>query len=128
MNCSNCGFENPEGMNFCGKCAASLKLVCISCDSENPPGFTFCGNCAAPLSEVPPAAPSSQKFDLPKRENAKQAKAERRNLTVLFCDLVGYTALSEAIDPEHLREIVRAFQRGFAWMLLNASTALSRSI
>jgi len=97
-------------MNFCGKCAAPLKLVCLKCDSENPPGFTFCGNCAALLSEVPPADPSSPKFDPPKQENLQHAKAERRNLTVLFCDLVGYTALSEGVDPEHLREIVRAYQ------------------
>ena len=111
MICSNCEFENPEGMNFCGKCAAPLKIFCLKCDSENPPGFAFCGKCAAPLSGVVPAELSSQEVSWPKQENAKHAKAERRNLTVLFCDLVGYTAMSEGIDPEHLREIVRAYQK-----------------
>src|SRR6266849_1081795 len=38
------------------------------------------------------------------------AEGERRQLTVMFCDLVGSTALSERLDPEELREVVRAYQ------------------
>ena len=38
------------------------------------------------------------------------ATAERRQLTVMFCDLVGSTALSTQLDPEELREVVRAYQ------------------
>lgn len=52
----------------------------------------FCGNCGAPLRAEPPAA-----------------EAELRQLTVLFCDLVGSTALSEQLDPEELREVVAAY-------------------
>jgi class 3 adenylate cyclase len=40
----------------------------------------------------------------------RPAEAERRQLTVLFCDLVGSTALSAQLDPEELREVVRAYQ------------------
>ncbi|MBI4641083.1 MAG: DUF4926 domain-containing protein [Candidatus Tectomicrobia bacterium] len=56
MHCSRCGFDNPEGMNFCGKCAAPLSLHCPQCGFENPPGFAFCGKCATPLTSQPPAS------------------------------------------------------------------------
>ena len=59
MRCASCGFENPEGMNFCGKCATSLKSRCSQCGFENPPGFKFCGACATPLAGRPPIVQSS---------------------------------------------------------------------
>ena len=56
MNCPACGFENPDGMKFCGKCAAALVMSCPSCGSESPPGFKFCGSCGSPLTEaIPPS-------------------------------------------------------------------------
>src|SRR6266568_7586768 len=50
MRCASCGFENPEGMKFCGECAAPLQRRCSHCGFENPPGFKFCGACATPLT------------------------------------------------------------------------------
>ena len=56
MICPTCGFENPEGMKFCGKCATVLVTSCPSCGSESPPGFKFCGSCGSPLTEaIPPS-------------------------------------------------------------------------
>ena len=56
MTCPACGFENPDGMKFCGKCAAALVTSCPSCGSESPPGFKFCGSCGSPLTEaIPPS-------------------------------------------------------------------------
>src|SRR5215510_16587680 len=49
MHCSSCGFDNPEGMKFCGECAAPLQNRCPQCGFENPPRFKFCGDCATPL-------------------------------------------------------------------------------
>src|SRR5262245_12116307 len=43
MRCPSCDFENPEGMNFCGKCATPLSPRCPECGFENPAGFAFCG-------------------------------------------------------------------------------------
>jgi adenylate cyclase len=59
MRCGKCGFENPEGMKFCGQCTNPLALICPKCRFENPPGFKFCGQCTAQLwvSEAK-AAPS----------------------------------------------------------------------
>ena len=54
MRCPSCGFENPEGMKFCGQCASSLSPHCPHCGFENPPGFVFCGQCATPLTEQTP--------------------------------------------------------------------------
>ena len=68
-------------------------LTCPSCGKENPEGFQFCGFCTAPLSEQP--APSVQE--------------ERKVVTVLFCDLVGFTAASEAADPEDVRARIRPY-------------------
>lgn len=50
MQCPQCGFDNPTGMNFCGKCANPLAPRCPQCGFENPPGFAFCGKCATSLT------------------------------------------------------------------------------
>ena len=59
MQCSSCGFENPQGMKFCGQCAAQLAPKCPSCGFESPPQFKFCGQCGGPLGQPsqPPVAP-----------------------------------------------------------------------
>ena len=118
MLCTNCGFENPEGMNFCGKCASPLIHTCPHCSFENPPGFTFCGKCSTPLIEQTSDSKSSQKDRkedkdtqvIPKPIELESPEAERRQLTVMFCDLVGSTALSEKLDPEELREVIQDYQ------------------
>src|SRR3990170_3228369 len=99
MRCRSCGFENPEGINFCGGCGVPLKNLCINCGFENPSQFKFCGVCGKPhTAQLSPTRPT------------QTIEAERRQLTVMFCDLVGSTALSEQLDPEELREVVRAYQ------------------
>src|SRR3954469_3854766 len=117
MRCTSCRFENPEGMKFCGQCGTLLKRGCPECRAENPPDFKFCGECGQPLMEhsLPsfpqrdePTAPS---LPVSPRATARDAiEAERRQLTVMFCDVVGSTALSTQLDPEELREVVRAYQ------------------
>ncbi len=115
MRCLSCGFENPEGMNFCGKCASSLSLRCPQCGFENPPEFAFCGKCAAPLTGQSPVPKFTQRdIQLDKREDKAAPEAERRQLTVMFCDLVGSTSLSEQLDPEELRDVVRSYQEACA--------------
>src|SRR3972149_1734381 len=111
MRCSSCGFENPEGMNFCGKCASLLSPRCPQCGFENPPEFAFCGKCAAPLTGQSPVPKSTQRYlQLDKQEDKAAPEAERRQLTVMFCDLVGSTSISENLDPEELRDVVRIYQ------------------
>jgi len=116
MQCEKCGFENPPGMHFCGKCAAPLKRPCPTCQFTNPADFRFCGQCGAALAATPETEPTPaheqntpQPGTPPATERHRQ-EAERRQLTVLFCDMVGSSALSERIDPEDLRDIMRGYR------------------
>ena len=95
MNCPTCHSENPEGKKFCGECGTKLEFVCPACASSNPPHFKFCGECGQALT-VPPIA---------KAEDASVTPGERKHVTVLFSDLSGYTAMSEKLDPEEVKEI-----------------------
>ena len=101
--CSNCGAENPSDHKFCGECGAVLAVPCSSCGKANPPDQKFCGECGTPLGSqpgpiagappTPPVAPA----------------AERRFVSILFADLVGFTSLSESRDAEEVRELLSRY-------------------
>src|SRR5258706_9404268 len=106
MRCPNCSTENEAGRKFCGECGTALATVCASCGLPNPPGTKFCGECGAPLSaagsvRIATVAPASI--------SAQQPSAERRLVSVLFADLVGFTALSESRDSEDVRELLTRY-------------------
>ena len=101
MTCPNCGTENSAGRRFCGACAAPLELACPACGAANEPGMRFCGACAHPLVEATAAASTGSAEAAP--------TAERRLVSVLFADLVGFTTLSESRDPEDVREILSRY-------------------
>src|SRR5262245_61979253 len=112
MHCASCGFENQPESQFCEECGTKLVHACPSCGRELRPSAKFCPACGTPLS-VPatadpqrpaPMTPAALTLPLPER---RSAEAERRQLTVMFCDLVDSTALSAQLDPEELREVVR---------------------
>src|SRR5262245_33522305 len=116
MRCASCGFDNPEGVRFCHDCGAPVQNRCSQCGNENPLPAKFCGQCGTVLKGQPsvsaprdhsaePGGPSALRTSGP-----SAAEPERRQLTVMFSDLVGSTALSEHLDPEELREVVRAYQ------------------
>jgi class 3 adenylate cyclase len=110
-------------MSFCGECGAPLQRRCPQCGSENPTRFKFCGTCGTPLSgrpHSPQATPADQRRGTSEAEPPRltppaverpRPEGERRQLTVLFCDLVDSTVLATQLDPEELREVVRAYQR-----------------
>src|SRR5882672_9761062 len=126
MRCANCGCENPEGAKFCEECGAPFVRICPSCGQQARPTAKFCPECGTALrtegKPTPTRSRSRKGAQRPKRarQSARQVapapsrsaspEAERRQLTVMFCDLVGSTALSEQLDPEELREVVRAYQ------------------
>ncbi len=101
--CPNCGAENESSRKFCGECGGSLALSCPACGSPNPSGVKFCGECGAPLvpESVAVVAPG-----IPARE---APAAERRLVTVLFADLVGFTPLSESRDAEEVRDLLSRY-------------------
>jgi predicted ATPase/class 3 adenylate cyclase len=105
MRCPQCDHENAEGQRFCGNCGNALTSVCGTCASPNPPGQRFCGNCGTPLV-------SSADAPQPGLAQTRQPTApstERRLVSVLFADLVGFTALSESRDPEEVRELLTRY-------------------
>src|SRR6516165_6924592 len=108
MKCLSCGAANPDGKKFCGKCGTPLPVRCAACGAENPPGNKFCADCGAALAIGMSSAPVEAALPLPA---TPMPSAERRQLTVLFCDLVGSTALSSRLDPEDLREIIGVYHR-----------------
>ena len=104
MRCPSCMAENATARRFCAQCGAALPTACQACGFENEPTARFCGGCGKAIEEgsvpTPAVAP-------PTRTDS----AERRQLTVMFCDLVGSTALASRLDPEDLREVIGAYHK-----------------
>ena len=118
--CPTCQHVNTVEARFCNACATSLVLACPTCRHDNPPDATFCQACAAALSSAvrdsgepaQPTPPAPGILPLPQSPPAPPLpEAERRQLTVMFCDLVESTALASQLDPEELRDIVQTYQQ-----------------
>jgi uncharacterized membrane protein YvbJ len=118
MECPKCQFENPEGMKFCVECGNKLDLICPKCGFGNSPSFKFCGECGHNLDLPSEQAPKELSFDekidkiqryLPKGLTEKilsqrdKIEGERKQVTVMFCDMKGYSQLSE----KSLRSLAR---------------------
>jgi class 3 adenylate cyclase/tetratricopeptide (TPR) repeat protein len=106
--CPACSFENPDDRATCARCGRPLERTCTACGQSVLASFRFCGHCGAPqapVADVPNAAKGSRS-----QAGLSPEAAERRQLTVLFCDLVGSTALAERLDPEELRDVMRVYQ------------------
>src|SRR5215472_16045329 len=107
MMCPRCSAESPSGQKFCGECGAALSVVCPSCATASSPGQKFCGECGTALAVAPRPAVSASSPQEPAVHPAPSA--ERRLVSVLFADLVGFTALSESRDPEEVRELLARY-------------------
>src|SRR5262245_5207678 len=123
MQCPRCQTENREGARFCRECGALFGAVCSSCGANVQAGSKFCDSCGTSLAAVsrpgaegPDRAQAATTGDVAEIIGTSKvpAEAERRQLTVLFCDLVGSTQLSAQLDPEDLRAVVRAYQEAAA--------------
>ena len=121
MKCSKCQLENRDGAKFCKKCGAELKVVCPKCSYSLTPDSLFCDECGFRLGDRSGKAdnhlsyedklPKIQKY-LPKGLSKKilskrdHIEGERKQVTVMFCDMVGYTAMCEMLDPEEAYSIM----------------------
>src|SRR3954451_18136200 len=99
LACGSCGTENPEGARFCMSCGSQLERSCPNCGEPAPPQAKFCMSCGTALdgAAVPAAEPPRV---------AESPPEERRQVTVLFADLSGYTAVAEQMDPEAVKTLV----------------------
>jgi class 3 adenylate cyclase/tetratricopeptide (TPR) repeat protein len=98
MVCASCGTENRPGRKFCSKCGTPLAAVCPACGAPNEVGDAFCGECGTALTTDTPVAPV-----------ASTPAAERRLVSVLFADLVGFTTASEGRDAEETRDLLSRY-------------------
>ncbi|HUZ81617.1 MAG TPA: adenylate/guanylate cyclase domain-containing protein [Gaiellaceae bacterium] len=99
MHCHSCGSENRDGAKFCAKCGLAVGLACSSCGAAHEVGDLFCAECGTVLTAAAPA-PAAERV---------APNAERRLVSVLFADLVGFTTLSESRDPEEVRELLSRY-------------------
>ena len=112
MECPICRAETPDVGKFCTTCGAALPVRCPSCGSANHSSSKFCLDCGQKLSGAnseTTTKPATQSVASPSTRS--NTSAERRQVTVMFCDLVGSTALSARMDPEDLREVISAYQK-----------------
>jgi class 3 adenylate cyclase len=100
MLCSACGTENSQGKRFCTECGAPLASTCVTCGAALVGDEKFCGECGTAVSGPQSALPPALR-DAP--------AAERRLVSILFADLVGFTTLSESRDAEEVRELLSRY-------------------
>jgi len=120
MKCPKCQTENPDSIKFCGICGAKLERICPNCNFTNPPEFKFCGKCGQNLYS-PELAPKKLSYDeiiakiqryLPKDLTQKilaqrdKIEGEQKQVTVMYCDMEGFTSLTEKLGPEETYSLI----------------------
>src|SRR5437016_350394 len=120
MKCPRCQAENREGALFCRECGATFGAVCSSCGAKVAAGSKFCDGCGAPLRATPASGPKPSRFTSPESYTPKHLaekiltsktalEGERKQLTVLFCDIANSTALAERLGPEAMHTLLNQF-------------------
>jgi class 3 adenylate cyclase/tetratricopeptide (TPR) repeat protein len=100
MRCAQCQSENPSTGRFCSSCGAPLAVLCPTCTHANSLSNKYCSACGSSLgglvlAEGPILA-----------DGALVGSGERRQATVMFSDVSGYTALTEHLDPEEVHNVL----------------------
>ena len=121
MKCPKCGFENKESAKFCAECGSKLSLKCPSCGSDVEAREKYCTECGHNLSQPTTPIPKELTFEeklekiqayLPKDLTEKilsqrgKIEGERKQVTVMFCDLEGFTPLVEKIGADEAYTIM----------------------
>jgi class 3 adenylate cyclase/tetratricopeptide (TPR) repeat protein len=116
MRCPSCHQEQRPTARFCEQCGARLEAACPACGAAVGPGARFCGACGAALAAPPARFESPQAYTPPHlaerilKERSALA-GERKQVTVLFADVSGFTSISERLDPEDVHALInRAFE------------------
>src|SRR5213078_4375461 len=124
MRCPACRTENRPGARYCEECGVKLEAVCRQCGAPVSAGKKFCGECGAPLAAPAPAATAggAERFESPRAytpahlaerilKDRSALSGERKQVSVLFADVSGFTSISEQLDPEDVHALInRAFE------------------
>ncbi len=116
MDCPKCRRQNPEDAIFCNGCGHKLEIECPKCGKANPPGSKFCNKCGNDIS-----IPFATKEMRDTTETSQHAptrlvpvsltEGERRQATIVFSDLSGYTSMNEQLDPEEVEAIMSRIKK-----------------
>jgi len=98
--CAACDHDTARSARFCEQCGAALVALCGACRAPLGDGARFCAQCGVRTASLDALASPDEPRD-----------GERRQLTILFCDLVGSSALATRLDPEDWQDVLRAYQR-----------------
>ncbi|MBI3784401.1 MAG: AAA family ATPase, partial [Deltaproteobacteria bacterium] len=124
MRCSNCQTELLPGKSFCHACGARTAMSCSNCGASVQPGFRFCPDCGTSMATeavAEPEAPRPERSlsmlsrNIPEelaqkiRASKDSVEGERKQVTVLFCDLAGSTAMAERLDPEEYHDLLEQY-------------------
>jgi class 3 adenylate cyclase/predicted ATPase len=121
MKCPRCKFETPAGAKFCNECGHKLEITCSECSRINPPGSKFCIECGDQLTHPP--SPQLKELSIEEKIEKIQRylpegitekilaqrdriEGEHKQVTVMFCDMEGFTSLSERLGPEEVYSIM----------------------
>jgi class 3 adenylate cyclase len=108
ITCTSCAADNEPGRKFCLNCGQPLAVSCSTCGSANTPGAKFCGECGSALGEADAAASPNAAASAGAGSSASPT-TERRLVSILFADLVGFTTLSESRDAEDVRALLDTY-------------------
>jgi class 3 adenylate cyclase/tetratricopeptide (TPR) repeat protein len=108
MQCPSCGADNRQGGKFCRECGSALVRACPSCGTPVLSDAKFCDECGATLAGAFSSGPGNATTAAPNFGHSGTG-TELRHVSVLFCDLVGFTPLSEQRDPEAVRELLSGY-------------------
>src|ERR1700690_3614945 len=114
MNCPKCQIKTSGTEKYCRECGARLLSICSQCGSEILPYDKFCSGCGLNLKG--------------EKGSVKDIEGERKHVTVLFSDLSGYTALSEKLDPEDVKEIFNQIAKEIPQVIAKYDGFLARFI
>jgi len=113
MKCGSCGCATRDGLRFCEACGAAQEKTCPGCGATASAVARFCGACGSTFQaeSSAPANPTGPGPVAIEASRPRPGDGERRQLTVMFADVVGATMLSGRLDPEALRVLLRAYQQ-----------------
>jgi class 3 adenylate cyclase len=121
MQCPHCQHESRETARFCAACGHAFAVSCTACGNQHPPGAAFCDNCGTRLARpTPEPSPMSLQAREPlsytprhlvdKILTSRSAlEGQRKQVTMLFCDLANSTAIAARLGPENMHALLNRF-------------------